>query len=157
MDLNSGAPAGWTTGERRVESIPWGALAQPFVFSTTSTPLGTAPASVAEFTVAPTPDGTGASVTLSIIPREPGLSVSFVLPARLAPARSNFPGVVRTDFGLNARHGGPDSRELPYSQSVEEVAPVMVDAIEARCPDVYTRPGARQRVIDYFSSLGAEP
>ena len=65
--------------------------------------------------------------------------------------------MVRADFGLNARHGDPDSRELRYSQSVEEVAPVMVDAIEARRPDVYTRPGARQRVIDYFSSLGAEP
>ena len=23
------------------------------------------------------------------------------------------PGVVRTDFGVNARHGGPDSREMP--------------------------------------------
>jgi hypothetical protein len=25
------------------------------------------------------------------------------------------PGVVRTEFGLNARHGGPDSRQLPDS------------------------------------------
>src|SRR5262249_29222820 len=29
------------------------------------------------------------------------------------------PGVVRTDFGLNARYGGPDSRQLPGSQSQE--------------------------------------
>ena len=29
------------------------------------------------------------------------------------------PGVVRTEFGVNARHGGPDSRELPESQSAE--------------------------------------
>ncbi len=67
------------------------------------------------------------------------------------------PGVVRTDFGLNARHGGPDSRELPNSQSVEEVASVIVDAIEARRPDVYTRRGAHQRVVEYYSSLGSEP
>ena len=31
------------------------------------------------------------------------------------------PGVVRTEFGKNAMHGGPDSRELPNSQSAEEV------------------------------------
>ncbi len=67
------------------------------------------------------------------------------------------PGVVRTDFGRNARHGGPDSRDLPNSQSVEEVASVIVDAIEACRPDVYTRRGARQQVIEYYSSLGSEP
>ena len=67
------------------------------------------------------------------------------------------PGVVRTDFGRNARHGGPDSRELPNSQSVEEVAPMIVDVIERRRSDVYTRPGSRQRVIDYYSSLGTDP
>lgn len=67
------------------------------------------------------------------------------------------PGVVRTDFGLNARYGGPDSRELPNSQGVEEVASVIVEAIESRRPDVYTRRGARQRVIEYYSSLGTDP
>src|SRR5258705_121778 len=51
------------------------------------------------------------------------------------------PGVVRTDFGLNARHGGPDSRQLPNSQSVEEVAAVIAGVIESRRPDVYTWPG----------------
>lgn len=67
------------------------------------------------------------------------------------------PGVVRTDFGLNARYGGPDSRELPNSQGVEEVASVIVEAIESRRPDVYTRRGARQRVIEYYSALGTDP
>jgi NADP-dependent 3-hydroxy acid dehydrogenase YdfG len=67
------------------------------------------------------------------------------------------PGVVRTDFGLNARHGGPDSREIPYSQSADEVAAVVVDVIESRRPDVYTRAGSRQRVIDYYASLGTDP
>lgn len=67
------------------------------------------------------------------------------------------PGVVRTEFGKNARHGGPDSRELPDSQSAEEVAAVIAGAIESRKPDVYTRPGAHDRVVAYFTSLGADP
>ncbi|MEP6689784.1 MAG: SDR family NAD(P)-dependent oxidoreductase [Gemmatimonadaceae bacterium] len=67
------------------------------------------------------------------------------------------PGVVRTEFGKNARHGGPDSRELPDSQSAEEVAAVIAGAIESRRPDVYTRPGSRDRVAGYYASLGEDP
>jgi short-subunit dehydrogenase len=67
------------------------------------------------------------------------------------------PGVVRTDFGLNALHGGPDSRQLPNSQSAEEVAVVIADVIESRRPDVYTQPGSHDRVTSYFDSLGADP
>ena len=67
------------------------------------------------------------------------------------------PGVVRTDFGRNALHGGVDSRQLPESQSVEEVAAVIVWAIRTGKPDVYTRVGAKQRVIDYFSHVGEDP
>ena len=67
------------------------------------------------------------------------------------------PGVVRTDFGLNAMHGGPDSRQLPDSQSAEDVAAVIADVIETPRPDVYTRAGARARVVGYFSNVGADP
>lgn len=67
------------------------------------------------------------------------------------------PGVVRTDFGLNARHGGPDSRSFPESQSAEEVAEVIVDVIDSRRADVYTRPGSRARVAGYYQSLGEDP
>ena len=67
------------------------------------------------------------------------------------------PGVVRTDFGLNAMHGGPDSRTLPYSQSAEEVADVIANAIEKRRADVYTRAGSRERVVEYYSTLGEDP
>ena len=67
------------------------------------------------------------------------------------------PGVVRTDFGKNARHGGPDSRQLPDSQSAEEVAEVIAGVIETRRPDVYTRRGARDRVVSYYDGLGADP
>ena len=67
------------------------------------------------------------------------------------------PGVVRTDFGLNARHGGPDSRSFPESQSAEEVAAVIAGVIESRQPDVYTPRGASARVAAYYASIGADP
>jgi short-subunit dehydrogenase len=67
------------------------------------------------------------------------------------------PGVVRTEFGKNAMHGGPDSRELPYSQSAEEVAEVIADVIDSRRNDVYTRAGSRDRVVEYYSTIGEDP
>ena len=67
------------------------------------------------------------------------------------------PGVVSTDFGLHARHGGPDSRTLPYSQNAEEVAEVIAGVIASRHPDVYTRAGSQARVAGYYASLGADP
>jgi NADP-dependent 3-hydroxy acid dehydrogenase YdfG len=76
----------------------------------------------------------------------PGIQVSLV-----------SPGVVRTDFGKNALHGGPDSNTLPYSQSAEEVAEVIAGVIESRAPDVYTREGAAKRVADYYASIGKDP
>jgi short-subunit dehydrogenase len=76
----------------------------------------------------------------------PGIQISLV-----------SPGVVRTDFGINALHGGADSRQLPYSQSAEEVAAVIAWVVETRVPDAYTRAGARQRVVEYFQSTGVDP
>ena len=79
----------------------------------------------------------------------PGIAVSLV-----------HPGVVATDFGLNAQHGGVDSRVLPGAQDAEEVAAVIVDVIERPRADVYTRPGAQQAVVNYFAApdmAAAEP
>jgi short-subunit dehydrogenase len=67
------------------------------------------------------------------------------------------PPVVRTDFGLNAMHGGPDSRTLPNSQSADEVAAVIANTVNSRQPDVYTAPGSRDRVVRYFSTLSKDP
>ena len=67
------------------------------------------------------------------------------------------PGVVRTDFGLNAMHGGPDSRSFPMSQSAEEVAAVIWQAVETRQPDLYTQQGAKDRVQAYLAALTADP
>jgi len=66
------------------------------------------------------------------------------------------PGVVFTEFGLRAKHGGVDSRTLPQGQSAEAVAEVIAGVIGNRKPDVYTRPGARQMVLDYYSGLGED-
>jgi NADP-dependent 3-hydroxy acid dehydrogenase YdfG len=65
---------------------------------------------------------------------------------------SVHPGIVATDFGLNAKHGGPDSRRMPGAQSVEEVARVIAEVIEHPRADVYTRPEARQMVAGYFAA-----
>ena len=65
---------------------------------------------------------------------------------------SVHPGVVSTEFGANALHGGFDSRKMPGSQSAEEVAQVIADALDQPRADVYTRPGAREQVAAYFAA-----
>ena len=65
---------------------------------------------------------------------------------------SVMPGVVATDFGLSARHGGPDSRQLPFAQPVEEVAQVIADLIEHPRAEVYTRPIYKQQVAAYYGA-----
>ncbi|MGH7531661.1 MAG: SDR family NAD(P)-dependent oxidoreductase [Gemmatimonadales bacterium] len=87
-----------------------------------------------------------ATFRLEIQQTHPGIQVSLV-----------SPGFVRTDFGLNAVHGGADSRQFPNSQSAEEVAEVIADVIESRRADVYTRAGARQMVLDYYAATGEDP
>ena len=68
-----------------------------------------------------------------------------------------MPGVVTTDFGLNAVGGGADSRSLPGGQTAEQVAAIIADAIErGRGGDVYTGLGALERVVQYLSDLAAE-
>lgn len=71
----------------------------------------------------------------------PGITVSSV-----------HPGVVATEFGLGALHGGTDSRQMPGAQSPEEVAEVIAELIEHPRADVYTRPGARQIVAGYYAA-----
>jgi NADP-dependent 3-hydroxy acid dehydrogenase YdfG len=67
-----------------------------------------------------------------------------------------MPGVVATDFGLNALGGGVDSRSLPGAQPAPQVASIIADAIEAgRGGDVYTHPDALDRAIRYLRELAA--
>jgi NADP-dependent 3-hydroxy acid dehydrogenase YdfG len=65
-----------------------------------------------------------------------------------------LPGVVATNFGLRSLHGGVDSRTYPGAQPVEDVAATLATAIEARLGgDVYSFPGAADRVIDFIRRL----
>lgn len=82
-----------------------------------------------------------ANLRMELRGRYPGITVSSV-----------HPGVVATDFGKKALHGGLDSRQFPGAQSPEEVASVIVDLIEKPVADVYTRPGARQLVAGYYAA-----
>lgn len=63
-----------------------------------------------------------------------------------------MPGVVATDFGLNALHGGMDSRALPQAQPVEEVAQVIADVIAKPRAEVYSRPRYREMVAAYYTA-----
>ncbi len=65
---------------------------------------------------------------------------------------SVHPGIVATEFGINALHGGIDSRKMPGAQSAAEVAEVIASVIEHPRADVYTRPGAQQMVAAYFGA-----
>ena len=87
-----------------------------------------------------------ANVREDLAASHPGIAVSLV-----------SPGVVRTEFGVNAVHGGPDSRTLPNSQSAEEVAEVIAGVISSRAPDVYTRAGVKRMVLGYLDQLTADP
>jgi NAD(P)-dependent dehydrogenase (short-subunit alcohol dehydrogenase family) len=64
------------------------------------------------------------------------------------------PGVVASDFGLNALGGGPDSRSIPGGQSVEEVARIIADGLFAGPLDLYTRPEGLQRALGHLEGLG---
>jgi short-subunit dehydrogenase len=72
---------------------------------------------------------------------QPGIHVSLV-----------HPGVVATEFGIRAMHGGVDSRSFPGAQTAEQVAEVIAGVIERPRADVYTRPEAQRAVVSYFAA-----
>ena len=82
-----------------------------------------------------------ASLRLELRDAFPGIRVSTV-----------SPGVVATVFGLHALGGGPDSRVLPATQAVAEVAEVIAGVIEEPRADVYTRAGQRELAARYFAA-----
>ncbi len=67
------------------------------------------------------------------------------------------PPVVYTEFGVHAKHGGPDSRQLAGGQDVGDAAAVIADVIVSRRPDVYTRAGSKAAVSAYFERVGEDP
>jgi len=96
LDLAPGAPAGWlpVTTASTPAGVPWGRLASPFVFRTAGGSLGDAPARVTQASLQPVEGGL--ELLISVVPREPGLTVSFVLPPGIVPSRHNLPGLERS-------------------------------------------------------------
>lgn len=95
IDLHESAPRGWTRVSGAPESaVPVAAFPFPFVFRTTAPSPGPPPASIGAFTLTSVAAGTELAIT--VVPQAPGLTVVFALPAGVAPARSNLPGV---EFG----------------------------------------------------------
>ena len=86
-------------------------------------------------------NGLTACLRMELRPSHPGIQVSVV-----------HPGVVATEFGVRALHGGVDSRQIPGAQSVDAVADVIVGVIEDPRADVYTQPNGRQMVVGYYSA-----
>ncbi len=74
----------------------------------------------------------------------PGIHLSLVLP-----------GVVATEFGNHAKHGGADSRAFPGAQPVGEVARVIADVLESPRAEVYTRPQYQEMVAGYYAAEDA--
>jgi NADP-dependent 3-hydroxy acid dehydrogenase YdfG len=82
-----------------------------------------------------------ANLRMELCDDYPGIHVSCI-----------HPGVVATDFGTSALHGGADSQRLPGAQTAAEVAAILADVIGRPRADVYTRPGAQQLVVRYYAA-----
>ena len=84
------------------------------------------------------------------------LTANFRMELRARGSRvvvsSVHPGVVATEFGVNALHGGVDSRQFPGAQSALDVATIIADTLENEAVDVYTRPEGRSVVARYFAA-----
>jgi hypothetical protein len=94
LDLGDGAPPGWTPrSDVPAAGVPWGRLPQPFVFRAAGPSLGPAPVDIGGFTVKAVEGGT--ELSLTVVPRAPGLALAFVLPEGVVPARSSLPGALR--------------------------------------------------------------
>jgi short-subunit dehydrogenase len=76
----------------------------------------------------------------------PGIQLSLV-----------SPGIVWTEFGNNAVHGGADSRAAQNGQEASEVAAVIASVVRSRKPDVYTRAGSAEAVAAYYAGVGQDP
>jgi NADP-dependent 3-hydroxy acid dehydrogenase YdfG len=67
-------------------------------------------------------------------------------------ATTVIPGIVATNFGKNAMHGGVDNAKLPGAQPVGEAAQVFIDVIEKPRAEAYTRAQMRDMAVKYFSA-----
>lgn len=93
LDLDQGAPGGWYRAtDVPKASITVGRYPLPFVFRTTGPVPGEPPATVSEFSLKQIAAGT--ELTMTIVPKAPGLTAIFTLPDGLQPQRTSLPGIV---------------------------------------------------------------
>lgn len=141
LDLAEDAPAGFApAGDPPPATLPWSRLAYPFVFRATTPPLGPPPARVTAFTTTALEQGVEASITVEHHVR--GISLSFVLPPNLVPARSNLPGVPRAGR-WTATFVAPPEAGLSWRGSFAQTPPAALDGIRvvATLPwDLYPPP-----------------
>ncbi len=134
LDLAPGAPGGWTPrNDAPRTSVPWGRLADPFVFRTDGPALGPAPVDIAGFT-ARAVEG-GAELSFTVVPRAPGLTVAFVLPAGLTPARSSLPGVPRLGRWA-AVYVAPPREGILWRASFRDATPDQLRGVRVAVTDV---------------------
>jgi short-subunit dehydrogenase len=88
-----------------------------------------------------------ANVRMDLAAAHPGVKVTLVIP-----------GLVSTDFAKNAVHGTPPIRPgsaPPGVQTAEEVAQVIVGAIDNPVAEVYTNPAHAPMAMRYIEDVGA--
>jgi len=91
-------------------------------------------------------------------------SLRLELRAANSPIQTStlMPGVVATDFGVNALHGGIDSRKLPNPQPASEIAELIAGLIEHPRAELYSTPilrdfAARYLAADDVAVIEAQP
>jgi hypothetical protein len=127
LDLRESAPAGFTRVDGTPPAgAPWGRLGFPFVFRATAGSLGPPPAAVSSFTTTVLEQGSEAAIT--VVPHVPGVTIRFILPPNIVPARSNLPGAVRGGR-WTATFVAPPADGLSWRASFTRTAPQTLDGI----------------------------
>jgi len=85
-----------------------------------------------------------ANARVDLAREHPGIAVTLVMP-----------GLVSTEFQRNAIGGSPQLPPSTPSQTADEVAAVIVSAIETPVAEVYTNPQQAKVAVEYFSDVGA--
>jgi short-subunit dehydrogenase len=86
-----------------------------------------------------------ANARVDLARAHPGIHVTLVMP-----------GLVRTEFQRNALGGSPPIPAVTESQSVEDAAAAIVEAIDHPVAEMYTNPGYATAVVQrYFQDVGA--
>jgi hypothetical protein len=110
---------GWTleTAIGRPGSVPVGAVSTPFVFRSTQPSIGPPPADIAGFSLEPLE--AGHELTVTVVPHRPAMTIAFVLPEGITPARSNLPGVVARPLDGDLPGGAAGGREVQRGSSAD--------------------------------------